>query len=172
MVLRRLLAGIGFGGAAVETHPDSASTRPGGTVRGTVPVEGGDVEREVEEPTAGPQAAVESESGDGEVTSHTEFHRVRPGGPAWSRGNASSHRGARHLHELRRHPRAGRRDGPAPGTGPVDRRPGRAPRPLPTGGPGRGAAPAGTRLRPPRRARGPAPHAARAPGPGRARGRR
>ena len=80
MVLKRLLAGIGFGGASVETHLDSASTRPGGTVRGTVLVEGGNVEQEVEELTVGLQAAVESEIGDSEVTSHMEFHRVRLGG--------------------------------------------------------------------------------------------
>ena len=80
MVLKRLLAGIGFGGASVETRLDPVPARPGGAVHGTVLIEGGDVGQEVEELTVGLQAAVEAEIGDDEVTSHTEFHRIRLGG--------------------------------------------------------------------------------------------
>ncbi|CAL9604218.1 Sporulation-control protein spo0M [Nocardiopsis dassonvillei] len=80
MVLKRLLAGIGFGGASVETRLDTPSTTPGGTVRGTVLVEGGDVDQQVEELTVGLQALVESEVGDSEVHTNLEFHRLRLGG--------------------------------------------------------------------------------------------
>ncbi|MFW6641247.1 sporulation protein [Nocardiopsis algeriensis] len=79
MVLKRLLAGIGFGGASVETHLESPLTRPGGTVRGTVLIEGGDVEQEIEQLTVGLQARVEVESGDNEYNRNMEFHRVRLG---------------------------------------------------------------------------------------------
>ncbi len=80
MVLKRLLAGIGFGGASVETRLDTAAAFPGGAVRGTVLIEGGDVEQQVEELTVGLQALVETEVGDNEVKSNMEFHRVRLGG--------------------------------------------------------------------------------------------
>jgi sporulation-control protein len=80
MVLKRLLAGIGFGGASVETRLDMSSTFPGGAVRGTVLVEGGDVDQQVEELTVGLQAVVETEFGDNEVKGSMEFHRIRLGG--------------------------------------------------------------------------------------------
>lgn len=80
MVLKRLLAGIGFGGASVETHLNTATTRPGGAVRGTVLVEGGDVDQQVEELTVGLQALVETEFADSEAKNNLEFHRVRLGG--------------------------------------------------------------------------------------------
>jgi sporulation-control protein len=80
MVLKRLLAGIGFGGASVETRLEVDSTLPGGSVHGTVLVEGGSVEQEVEELTVGLQALIETQVGDNEVNSDLEFHRVRLGG--------------------------------------------------------------------------------------------
>ncbi|GHC78833.1 hypothetical protein GCM10007079_16450 [Nocardiopsis terrae] len=79
MVIKRLLAGIGFGGASVETSLDSSVTVPGGSLRGTVVIEGGDVEQQVEQLTVGLQARVETEVGDHEVNSDMEFHRVRLG---------------------------------------------------------------------------------------------
>ncbi|MFD6950461.1 sporulation protein [Nocardiopsis sp. TSRI0078] len=79
MVIKRLLAGLGFGGASVETSLDSSVTTPGGSLRGTVVIEGGDVEQRIEQLTVGLQARVESESGDHEVSSDMEFHRVRLG---------------------------------------------------------------------------------------------
>lgn len=79
MVLKRLLAGIGFGGASVETSLDSPVATPGGSLRGTVLIEGGDVEQRVEQLTVGLQARVEAEVGDHEVNSDVEFHRVRLG---------------------------------------------------------------------------------------------
>lgn len=79
MVIKRLLAGIGFGGASVETSLDSSVTVPGGSLQGTVVIEGGDVEQKVEQLTIGLQARVETEVGDQEVDSDMEFHRVRLG---------------------------------------------------------------------------------------------
>ncbi|MEE2041186.1 sporulation protein [Nocardiopsis sp. CT-R113] len=79
MVLKRLLAGIGFGGASVETVLDSTDTRPGGALRGTVHVEAGDVEQRVERLTVGLQAQVETEVGDHEVKNDMEFHRITLG---------------------------------------------------------------------------------------------
>ncbi|MEU0241919.1 sporulation protein [Nocardiopsis sp. NPDC006198] len=79
MVLKRLLAGIGFGGASVETVLDSAGTQPGGVLRGVVHVEAGSVEQRVERLTVGLQARVETEVGDHEVNSDVEFHRVSLG---------------------------------------------------------------------------------------------
>ncbi|WP_159945231.1 MULTISPECIES: sporulation protein [unclassified Nocardiopsis] len=79
MVLKRLLAGIGFGGASVETSLESSMTAPGGSLRGHVLIEGGDVEQRVEQLTVGLQARVETEVDDHEVNSDMEFHRVRLG---------------------------------------------------------------------------------------------
>lgn len=79
MVIKRLLAGIGFGGASVETSLDSSVTAPGGSLRGTVVIEGGDVEQKVDQLTVGLQARVETEIGDHEFDSDMEFHRVRLG---------------------------------------------------------------------------------------------
>lgn len=79
MVLKRLLAGIGFGGASVETSLASPVTTPGGSLRGTVVIEAGDVEQRVEQLTVGLQARVETEIGDHEVNNDMEFHRVRLG---------------------------------------------------------------------------------------------
>ena len=61
MVIKRLLAGIGFGGASVETLLDSSVTVPGGSLQGTVVIAGGDVEQKVEQLTIGLQARVETE---------------------------------------------------------------------------------------------------------------
>ncbi|WP_017586031.1 sporulation protein [Nocardiopsis ganjiahuensis] len=79
MVIKRLLAGIGFGGATVETSLDSSVSVPGGSLRGTVVIEGGDIEQQVEQLTVGLQARVETEVGDREVDNDMEFHRVRLG---------------------------------------------------------------------------------------------
>lgn len=80
MVLKRLLAGVGFGGASVETHLDGAPTWPGGSVRGTVHIQGGEVDQQVEQLTVGYQARVEVESGDHEGHQNIDFHRVQLGG--------------------------------------------------------------------------------------------
>lgn len=79
MVLKRLLAGIGLGGASVETSLETSRTTPGGTLRGTVLIEGGDVEQHVEQLTVGLQGRVETEVGDHELKNDVEFHRVRVG---------------------------------------------------------------------------------------------
>ena len=79
MVIKHLLAGIGIGGASVETSLDSSVTVPGGSVRGAVVIEGGDVEQRVERLTVGLQARVETEVGDHEIENDMEFHRVRLG---------------------------------------------------------------------------------------------
>jgi sporulation-control protein len=80
MVLKRLLAGVGFGGASVETQLDGSPTRPGGSVRGTVHIQGGEVDQRVEKLTVGFQARVEVESGDHEGHRNMDFHRVELGG--------------------------------------------------------------------------------------------
>jgi len=79
MVLKRLLAGIGFGGASVETTLDTADTRPGGALRGTVHLQAGEVEQRVERLTVGLQARVEKEVGDSEVVTDSVFHQVTLG---------------------------------------------------------------------------------------------
>lgn len=79
MVIKRLLAGIGFGGASVETSLHSSVTVPGGSLRGSVVIEGGEVEQKVEQLTVGLRARVENEVGDHEFDSDMEFHRVRLG---------------------------------------------------------------------------------------------
>ncbi|GLU47772.1 sporulation protein [Nocardiopsis ansamitocini] len=80
MVLKRLLAGIGFGGASVETVLHVAEVPPGGAVRGVVRIQGGDVDQQIEMLTVGLQARVEVESGDSEHAQDVEFHRSTLGG--------------------------------------------------------------------------------------------
>lgn len=80
MVLKRLLAGIGFGGASVETVLDTSLVTPGSAVRGTVLIEGGKVEQHIEQLTVGLQSRVETEVGDHELKNDMEFHRVSVGG--------------------------------------------------------------------------------------------
>ncbi|WP_017611151.1 sporulation protein [Nocardiopsis xinjiangensis] len=80
MVLKRLLAGIGFGGASVETVLDTPVATPGGALRGTVLIEGGEVEQHIEQLTVGLQSRVETEVGDHEIKNDVEFHRVSVGG--------------------------------------------------------------------------------------------
>ncbi|MFE3459374.1 sporulation protein [Nocardiopsis aegyptia] len=80
MVLKRLLAGVGFGGASVETLLDGAPTQPGGAVRGTVHIQGGEVEQRVEQLSVGYQARVEVEFNDSEGHQNIDFHRVKLGG--------------------------------------------------------------------------------------------
>ncbi|WP_133743203.1 sporulation protein [Actinorugispora endophytica] len=80
MAFKRLLAGLGFGGASVETVLTEADVVPGGVVRGEVRIEGGTVDQRVEELTVGLQARVEVESGDSEHSSDVEFTRQRLGG--------------------------------------------------------------------------------------------
>ncbi|MFV2196672.1 MULTISPECIES: sporulation protein [unclassified Nocardiopsis] len=82
MVLKRLLAGIGVGGATVETVLDTDRAQPGGALRGTVHVQAGDVEQKIDRLTVGLQARVEVESGDYESVQDVEFHRVQLGGEA------------------------------------------------------------------------------------------
>ncbi|WP_304455339.1 sporulation protein [Nocardiopsis sp. YSL2] len=80
MVLKRLLAGVGFGGASVETQLDGSPTWPGGSVRGTVHIQGGEVDQRVEQLTVGYQARVEVEFDDSEGHQNMDFHRVQLGG--------------------------------------------------------------------------------------------
>ena len=67
MVLKRLLAGIGFGGASVETVLDTPVVAPGGTLRVTYLNEGGAVEQNIEQLTVVLQSRVETEVGDYEI---------------------------------------------------------------------------------------------------------
>ncbi|KUP97496.1 sporulation protein [Thermobifida cellulosilytica] len=80
MALRRLLAGLGFGGASVETVLDDAVAVPGGVIRGRVHIEGGTVDQHVQELTVGLQTRVEVEAGDSEYTRDMEFTRQQLGG--------------------------------------------------------------------------------------------
>ncbi|MEY9212859.1 sporulation protein [Thermobifida halotolerans] len=80
MAFKRLLAGLGFGGASVETVMEDAVAVPGGVLRGQVHIEGGTVDQQVEELTVGLQTRVEVESGDNEYSQDMEFCRQRLGG--------------------------------------------------------------------------------------------
>jgi sporulation-control protein len=80
MAFRRLLAGLGFGGASVETVMEDAVAVPGGVLRGQVHIQGGTVDQQVEELTVGLQTRVEVEAGDNEYTRDMEFTRQRLGG--------------------------------------------------------------------------------------------
>ncbi|MFI6575852.1 sporulation protein [Nocardiopsis sp. NPDC050513] len=82
MVFKRILAGIGVGGASVETTLDTPAVQPGGVVRGTVHIQAGDVEQRIDELTVGLESRVEVESGDHEYSRNVEFQRVRVGGQA------------------------------------------------------------------------------------------
>ncbi|GAA3754048.1 sporulation protein [Salinactinospora qingdaonensis] len=80
MAFKRLLAGLGFGGASVETVLRDANVVPGSVVAGEVHIEGGDVDQQVDALTVGLQAKVEVESGDQEYQQDIEFHRQQIGG--------------------------------------------------------------------------------------------
>ncbi|MEV2275385.1 sporulation protein [Nocardiopsis sp. NPDC049922] len=82
MVFKRILAGIGVGGASVETTLHTPTVQPGGVVRGTVHIQAGDVEQRIDELTVGLESRVEAESGDHEYSRNVEFQRVRVGGQA------------------------------------------------------------------------------------------
>ncbi|WP_017537798.1 sporulation protein [Nocardiopsis halophila] len=64
MEFKRLLAGLGFGGAAVRTVLREGEVRPGGVLAGTVHVEGGEVDLHIDEVTVGLQARAEMDKGE------------------------------------------------------------------------------------------------------------
>lgn len=80
MAFKRMLAGLGFGGASVETVLDDLNVFPGGVVRGQVYIEGGSVDQQVERLTVGLRVRAEVERGDAEHEQELEFARVEPGG--------------------------------------------------------------------------------------------
>lgn len=80
MAFKRLLAGLGFGGASVEAVLHDENVVPGGVLRGDVQIEGGSVDQHIERLTIGLRARMEVESGDAEYEQNLEFHRVQAGG--------------------------------------------------------------------------------------------
>lgn len=80
MAFKRLLAGLGFGGASVETVLAQARAHPGGRISGEVHIEGGSVEQRIDLLTVGLQARVEVEAGDHEGSRNIEFLRQEVGG--------------------------------------------------------------------------------------------
>jgi sporulation-control protein len=80
MGFKRLMAGLGAGGASVETELRDPNTVPGGTVSGEVRIEGGKVDQRIDQLVLALQARVEVEGQDGEVLRDLEFHREVLGG--------------------------------------------------------------------------------------------
>ncbi|MEC3993320.1 sporulation protein [Actinacidiphila sp. DG2A-62] len=85
MGFKKLLASLGAGGASVETELLAADVVPGGTVQGSVRVQGGSVEQRIEGLSVGLQARVEVDRTDAqgretEYHQNIEFHRERIGG--------------------------------------------------------------------------------------------
>jgi sporulation-control protein len=72
-----MLRAFGVGGPAVETELADPHCRPGGALRGTVQVTGGDHAVDVEYLAIGLITRVRAESGDSEYESEQEFHRQR-----------------------------------------------------------------------------------------------
>ncbi|MCE5290090.1 MAG: sporulation protein [Nocardiaceae bacterium] len=75
MGFKRLLAGVGAGGASVETVLRSAHVAPGGTIAGDIHVIGGTVDQVIERVAVSLATRVEIESGDNEYLSNVEFSR-------------------------------------------------------------------------------------------------
>ncbi|MFD6950460.1 hypothetical protein A6A08_06565 [Nocardiopsis sp. TSRI0078] len=61
MILKRMLASVGIGGATVETTLDNDTVQPGGTVTGTLRITGGKVAQTLEGVSVGLRANVEKE---------------------------------------------------------------------------------------------------------------
>ncbi|MDA8371374.1 MAG: sporulation protein [Nocardiopsaceae bacterium] len=80
MAFKRILAGLGFGGATVETVLAEENMFPGGVVRGHVHIEGGSVDQHVQRLTVGMQVRAEVERGDSEYQQDLEFARIQVGG--------------------------------------------------------------------------------------------
>ncbi|MFJ9516685.1 sporulation protein [Kitasatospora sp. NPDC101801] len=80
MGFKRLLAGLGAGGASVETVLADPNVLPGGTLRGEVRIQGGKVDQTIEGLTLGLQARVEVEGGDSEHHQDIRFQQHRLGG--------------------------------------------------------------------------------------------
>jgi sporulation-control protein len=72
---KRLLAGMGAGGASVETILQSPHVQPGGIVRGDIHLFGGQVRQHIERVTLALSTRVEVEAGDSEYQSTVEFQR-------------------------------------------------------------------------------------------------
>lgn len=79
MEFKRLLAGLGFGGAAVKTVLREGEVRPGGVLAGTVHVEGGEVDLHIDEVTVGLQARAEMDKGEVEwdIEMQLKHERIR-----------------------------------------------------------------------------------------------
>jgi sporulation-control protein len=75
MGFKRFLAGVGAGGASVETVLRTAHVAPGGTITGDIHVIGGNVDQAIERVTVSLSTRVEVESGDNEYLSNVEFAR-------------------------------------------------------------------------------------------------
>ncbi|GAA3045709.1 hypothetical protein GCM10020229_66200 [Kitasatospora albolonga] len=80
MGFKRLLAGLGAGGASVETVLADPNVLPGGTLHGEVRIQGGKVDQRIEGLTLSLQARVEVESGEGEHHQDIRFQPTRLGG--------------------------------------------------------------------------------------------
>lgn len=73
MSFKRMLAGMGMGGATVETTLTNPNVKPGGNLSGFVTVTGGQVEQQVSRITVALVARVEVESGDREFATTIPF---------------------------------------------------------------------------------------------------
>jgi sporulation-control protein len=80
VAFKKFLAGLGVGGASVETVLSDPNVRPGGNVQGEVRLQGGQVDQELIGVKVGLVARVEVESGDSEYSTDMEFHRLQVGG--------------------------------------------------------------------------------------------
>ncbi|WP_156724410.1 sporulation protein [Streptomyces apocyni] len=80
MAFKKLLASLGAGGASVETELTEVNVVPGGVVQGTVRIQGGSVEQEIQSLSVGLQARVEVERDDQEFKQNVEFTKLQLGG--------------------------------------------------------------------------------------------
>ncbi|WP_354644006.1 sporulation protein [Kitasatospora camelliae] len=80
MGFKRLLAGLGVGGASVETVLLDPNTVPGGVLHGEVRIQGGKVDQQIEGLGVGLQTRVEVEGGDTEHLQTVTFHKQQLGG--------------------------------------------------------------------------------------------
>ena len=74
-MFKKLMAGLGVGGASVQTVLSSPETRPGGRIGGTVTARGGDVPQDIDRLEVALAAVAEVESGDSEHESTVVFAR-------------------------------------------------------------------------------------------------
>ncbi|NUP06234.1 MAG: sporulation protein [Polyangiaceae bacterium] len=81
MVFKKMLSAFGVGGPSIDTQVANPQNMPGGTVTGTIHLQGGEVQSAIENISLALVTRVEVESGDHEYLSNIEFGRLVVYGP-------------------------------------------------------------------------------------------